>query len=105
MSRSLIDCHACGGQGRRGCGACRGSGTTMTESVAPPADFTVSVENFDEDREACPCYEGIKINDGVDQCTHPDRLDAETWCESHNCPLLWRQEFAQADQAGGEVKS
>lgn len=92
MTRALIDCRPCGGAGRGRstgtCKACRGSGTTEIDRQPPPAGFTVRADEFDKDREGCPCYEGVKVNDGVDQCTHPSRSDVETWCEANRCPLL-----------------
>lgn len=84
---ALIDHRACGGGG---CKSCRNTGTATVECHAPHITFKVrsDAEGFEEDRQNCPCYEGFKINDGVDQCTHPDNRLSANWCETYTCPLL-----------------
>lgn len=84
---ALIDCRRCGGGG---CLHCRETGVATVRCEAPPADFTVRADEagFEADRENCPCYEGVKINAGVDQCAHPDNRDSENWCDRESCPLL-----------------
>ena len=84
---ALCDCRWCGGSG---CDECDFDGVEEVVCVVPPATFTVSVdeEGFDADRQDCPCYEGVKINAGVVQCTHPDNRDPENWCDRESCPLL-----------------
>lgn len=86
-AKALIDHRACGGGG---CGGCRDTGTATVACQAPPANFTVrsDAEGFEEDRQNCPCYEGIKINDDVDQCTHPNNRLHANWCETYACPLI-----------------
>lgn len=86
-AKALIDHLECGGGG---CKGCRNTGTEMVVRHAPPAKFTVrqDAEGFEQDREDCPCYEGFKINDGVNQCTHPENRAAANWCEPRLCPLL-----------------
>lgn len=84
---ALVDCHHCGGGG---CLHCRETGVTTVRCEAPPGDFTVRADEdgFEADRENCPCYEGVKINAGVDQCIHPENRGPENWCERESCPLL-----------------
>ncbi|MDE2427019.1 MAG: hypothetical protein KGO96_14060 [Elusimicrobia bacterium] len=84
---AVCDCHACGGSG---CFECDDSGVVKVICLAPPAEFTVRADEdgFEQDRQECPCYEGIKINHGVDQCTHPDNRGPENWCDRQSCPLL-----------------
>lgn len=86
-AKALIDHRACGGDG---CKGCRSTGTETVDCHSPPASFTVrgDAEGFEQDRQNCPCYEGFKINDGVDQCTHPGNRIPANWCEPYLCPLL-----------------
>lgn len=89
--KALRDCRACGGSG---CGECGDEGVEEVVCVAPPVGFTVraDADGFDKDREECPCYEGIKINEGVDQCTHPGNRAPGNWCDRESCPLLRARE-------------
>ena len=86
---AVRDCRACGG-GR--CDTCRGTGVEQVACFLPPSDFSVraDADGFEQDRELCPCYEGVKINEGVDQCMHPRNRVADNWCEPKSCPLLAR---------------
>lgn len=103
MRKALIDCRECGGGGvTNGCDCpeCGGEGTTEVELKRFP-DREVPVPNteaeFDRFRDhgACIYYEGVSINDGVDQCTHPDAPGApETCCAFEYCPLVKRREAA-----------
>ena len=87
MTRAIRDCRNCGGAGCRECG---NEGIEDVACFTPPASFTVRSDEvgFEDDRENCPCYEGVKINDGVDQCLHPDNRTAGNWCALDTCPLL-----------------
>jgi len=90
--RILIDHRDCGGGG---CTGCANSGTKMARQLRPaglsmPQDEQV----FAAARELCPCYEGIKINAGVAQCTHADRRDDGEWCEQPSCPAIKATEHA-----------
>jgi hypothetical protein len=84
--RRLIDHRACGGGG---CDGCRNIGTArvaVLHAVGPamPSDESA----FEMARESCGCYEGIKVNEGVAQCTHADHRDRGEWCEVESCPLV-----------------
>lgn len=85
--KALRDCRACGGGG---CRECRNSGIEQVTCFFPPDDFKVRTDDagFEQDRENCPCYEGIKINQGVDQCMHPGNRESDNWCEWESCPLV-----------------
>ena len=48
---------------------------------------------FESERHDCPYYEGICINAGVDQCTHPrNTAVGETVCDIDCCPILAGQQ-------------
>lgn len=84
---AMVDHRACGGSG---CSRCGYTGTAEVACVTPPASFSVRRDphGFEQDRQSCPCYEGVKINDDVDQCTHPANRGADNWCALETCPLL-----------------
>lgn len=100
VTKALIDCRDCGGSG---CRRCRHKGVRSVRCEPPPADFTVraDADGFQADREDCPCYEGVKINAGVDQCTHPDNRAPENWCDPERCPVLRAMHAHQVQ--GGEL--
>lgn len=99
--KALIDHIECGGGGCRGCGW---SGTEVVECITPLATFVVRGDDdgFEADREHCPCYQGIKINDGVVQCTHRDSSASENWCAPDTCPLIAALAAQQQENGNGE---
>ena len=86
MTEYLIDCMECGGGG---CARCNDAGTECAVGYVPAIE-TIRADNqgFDDDRQSCPCYQGIKFNEGVDQCIHPGNPSGDNWCEPRSCPLL-----------------
>ena len=80
----LIDHRACSGGG---CEDCKGKGTARVKPLAPP-DLSISADDFEEARQGCPCYEGIKVNAEVSQCSHPKARQFDSWCSLHDCPAL-----------------
>ena len=87
MAEYLIDCIECGGAK---CRKCKHTGTESVAGWKPDTGFTVRGDDdgFDEDRQLCPCFQGIKVNDDVDQCIHPGNRPGDNWCEPRSCPLL-----------------
>lgn len=82
MPKVLIDHRYCGGGG---CPKCRGTGTQKVAMQDPQITMPADEDAFEKQREDCPCYEGVMINDGVVQCTH---VSAQSeWCDSDVCPL------------------
>jgi len=85
---AVRDCRACGGGG---CAKC-GDGVEQVRCYEPEPGFIVRADpvGFAYDREGCGCYEGIKINNGVDQCMHPANRPGfdGNWCEVNSCPLI-----------------
>lgn len=81
----LRDHRDCGGGG---CSGCNHEGTELAPPFLPgtPLVMPIDEDAFAAKREECPCYEGIHVNDGVNQCMHPD-ADGE-WCEPEECPLV-----------------
>lgn len=80
--RDHIDC------GGGGCDSCNWDGVEMAEPSRPdtPLEMPHGADAFEAKREECPCYEGITVNDGANQCMHPD-ADGE-WCGPGECPLV-----------------
>ncbi len=81
----LRDHRACGGGG---CDECQWAGTEMVATFLPDAaqEMPSDAIAFEVEREKCPCYEGVRINSGVNQCMHPD-ADGEL-CEPQECPMV-----------------
>jgi hypothetical protein len=78
-----IDCHDCGGNG---CTECRETGVVAVGARRPKhVEMPVAQEQWEQERESCPCYEGFCINDGVSQCTH---IGGRDWCAFDLCPLV-----------------
>ncbi len=81
-----IDHRDCGGGG---CHGCRWKGT---EKVAPVrnAEVTMPADEaaFEEQRQDCPCYQGISINAGVSQCIHAGNCGEESVCCIEDCPIV-----------------
>jgi len=83
----LIDCIECGGSG---CDECRQDGRQFVQVIRVKGVMPASEEAFLEQREKCPCYMGISINEDVHQCTHADAQAEGEICEPVACPLLSR---------------
>ena len=82
----LIDHRECGGGC---CKKCKNTGTMRVQPYAPSALVIPADEiNFEIARLDCPCYEGISINAGVSQCSHPRASAIESACELFACPAL-----------------
>lgn len=86
MNTRLIDHRDCGGAGCRGC---KNTGTELVETIARVAFLhrSTAEEQHLQAREACPCYQGISVNEGVAQCTHAGHRDGGEWCSLEDCPL------------------
>lgn len=82
----LIDHRDCGGSG---CDGCRRKGT---EKVRPVRDAGVAMpadeDDFEEERQSCPRYQGISINAGVSQCIHAGNCGEESVCCIEDCPIV-----------------
>ena len=90
--RVKVDCHQCGGSGGSPCKTCRGQGTTWRALVVlkPGVMVRGDGDGFEEDRQACPCYEGICVNEDVAQCRHRDNSSLERTCALEYCPIAQR---------------
>lgn len=84
--KRLIDHIECGGSGCRGC---KDTGTELreVERVAFLKRARTEEEHEAVVREACSCYQGMKVNEGVAQCLHADHRDGGEWCDLESCPL------------------
>jgi hypothetical protein len=50
--------------------------------------MAATVAAFEQARETCRHYRGIKSSDASRQCTHAGHMGSGNWCAMDFCPLL-----------------